>query len=85
MISSDVTSHFTNVPPTETICFIYDKIENNKLDVGVPKHYLKGLLIRCTFNVQFRFYNKFYEQTNGSPLGPLLAECFMVNTENIIR
>nr|CAH8870330.1 unnamed protein product [Trichobilharzia regenti] len=88
MISMDVTSLSTNVPLTETICFICKFIENNNVDVCVPIHYLKKLLLRCTLNVQFKFNNTIYRQRDrvamGSPLGPLLADCFLVSLGNII-
>ncbi|VDP00050.1 unnamed protein product [Schistosoma curassoni] len=78
MLSLDVTSLFTNVPLTETICFLCDYIENNNLDMRIPKQYLKELLLRCTLNVQFRFNDAFYRQMDGvamgSPLGPRLAD-----------
>ncbi|CAH8542783.1 unnamed protein product [Schistosoma mattheei] len=65
-----------------------DYIENNNLDICIPKHYLKGLLPRCTLNVQFRFNDDFYKQTDGvtmgSLLGPFLADCFMANLKNSV-
>ncbi|CAH8682076.1 unnamed protein product [Schistosoma rodhaini] len=75
-------SLFTNVPLTETICLLFDY----NLEICIPKHYLKEPLLRCILNVQFKFNDGFYRQTDGvamgSPLGPLLSDCFMANLEN---
>ena len=47
---------------------------------------LKELLYLCTKHVHFKFYNKIYIQCNGvamgSPLGPLLANIFMISLED---
>ncbi|VDP96650.1 unnamed protein product [Trichobilharzia regenti] len=87
-ISTDVTSLFTNVPLIETICFICEFIEDNNVDVCVLIHYLKKLFLRCTLNVQFKFNNTIYRQRGGvamgSPLGLLLADCFLASLENSI-
>ncbi|CAH8857906.1 unnamed protein product [Trichobilharzia szidati] len=86
MLSLDVESLFTNVPLTETICFICKYIEDNKLNIGIPTTDLKELLLRCTLNVQFTFNEAIYRQKNGtamgSPLGPLLADCFTSSLQN---
>ncbi|VDQ06224.1 unnamed protein product [Trichobilharzia regenti] len=50
MISIDVTTFFTNVPLTQTICFMCEFIEDNNADVCVPIHYLEELLLRCNLN-----------------------------------
>ena len=88
MLSLDVTSLFTNVPLNETILFLCNHIDNNHIDLGIPTQYIRELLLRCTFNVQFRFNNLMYRQTDGvamgSPLGPLLADCFMAKLETYI-
>nr|CAH8859853.1 unnamed protein product [Trichobilharzia regenti] len=88
MISLDVASLFTSIPLTETICFICNYIETNNVEVPLPINYLKELLLRCTFIIQFKFNEQFYVQKDGvamgSPLGPLLADCFMASLENNI-
>ena len=46
------------------------------------------MLILCTKNVHFTFNEEVYKQTDGiamgSPLGPVLADAFMVEFENKI-
>lgn len=84
--SLDIPSIFTNVPPTEINCLLCAYIENDRLDIGV--HYLKEILLRCTLDVQFKFDNEFYRQTDGiairSLLEPLLADRFIANLQNTI-
>ena len=86
MLSLDVTSLFTNVPVLETVNFICDYVEQNRLELGIPISYLKELLLRCTFGVNFLFNNVMYRQIDGismgSPLGPILADIFMAKIEN---
>ncbi|CAH8670780.1 unnamed protein product [Schistosoma curassoni] len=86
MFSLDVNSLFTSVPLTETICYLCEYIDSNNIDLGLPTENLKELLLRCTFNVQFSFNNEIYRQRDGiamgSPLGPILADCFMAKVEN---
>ena len=85
MISFDVTSLFTNVPLIETINFICDYIESSNFTVPLPTQYLRELLLRCTFNIQFQFNGSLYRQLDGvamgSPLGPLLSDIFMSSLE----
>ena len=81
LFSLDVASLFTSVPLHETIEYLCDFIEVNRIDVGIPIEDLKKLLLACTFNVQFLFNHHIYRQKDGvamgSPLGPLLANVFM--------
>ena len=85
MFSFDVTSLFTNVPLIETIDFICSQISYLNIDVPIPICSLKELLLRCTFNIQFRFNDSLYRQTDGvamgSPLGPILSDLFMASLE----
>ena len=85
MISFDVTSLFTNVPLIETIDFICNYIESANFAVNLPTRDLRELLLRCTFDIQFRFDGCLYRQTDGvamgSPLGPLLSDIFMGSLE----
>ena len=80
MFSLDVNSLFTNVPLKETVEYIYNYIEDNNKNVGIPVNDLKQLLFICTLNMQFSFNNEIYLQKDGvamgSPLGPLLADIF---------
>ena len=90
MVSFDVVSLFTNISLEETIHiiikYIYDKKEIN---TDIPKKEMRELLYLCTKNSHFTLNNKTYLQvdgvTMGSPLGPVLANIFMVELKrNII-
>ena len=47
---------------------------------------MKEMLILCTKNVHYIFESRIYVQTDGialgSPLGPVLANIFMIQLEN---
>ena len=85
MCSFDVSSLFTNVPLFETINFICDYIDSHNFTLALPTSILRELLLRCTFNIQFKFDGLLYQQTDGvamgSPLGPLLSDISMSNLE----
>ena len=85
MCSFDVSSLFTNVPLLDTINFICDFIDSNSFTIALPTSTLRELLLRCTFNIQFKFNGHLYQQTDGvamgSPLGPLLSDIFMSSLE----
>ena len=87
MISFEVKSLLTNVPLNETIDIILTKVyDENKIDTKIPKSILKELLYLCTKHVHFKFNNEIYIQCDGvamgSPLGPLLANIFMISLED---
>ena len=87
MISLDVKNLFTNVPLNKTIDIILTKVyEENKINTKIPKSVLKELLYLCTKHVHFKFNNEIYIQCDGvamgSPLGPLLANIFMMSLED---
>ena len=86
MVSFDVASLFTDVPLEETIEIILKRIYISKeITTDIPKQKMKELLILCTKNVHFTFNNETYIQVNGvamgSPLGPVLANIFMIELE----
>lgn len=85
MCSIDVQSLSTNVPLTETVDFICEQIEEENLWVPVPTDYLRTLILLCTKDVNFNFLNEPYCQIDGvamgSPLGPMLANFFMIMIE----
>ena len=90
MVSFDVVSLFTNVPLDETIDIIIKRIYDKKeINTDIPKKEMRELLYLCTKNAHFTLNNKTYLQVDGvamdSPLGPVLANIFMVALErNII-
>ena len=75
---------FTNVPLKETVDIILTKVyDEKKIDAKIPKSILKELLYICTKHVNFKFNNEIYIQCDGvaigSPLGPLLANIFIIS------
>ena len=89
IVSFDVTSLFTNVPMDKTIEIILKRVcEKKEIITTIPKREMKELLYLCTKNVHFSFNNEIYMQNDGvamgSPLGPVLANIFMVELERAI-
>ena len=89
MVSFDVKSLFTSVPLTETIDIILDRVYNRKeISTALTKNEIKKLLTLCTKNVHFTLNNEIYVQNDGvaigPPLGPILANVFMVELENTL-
>ena len=62
--------------------------EDHEIMTIFTKFELKKLLALCTKNVHFSFNNKIYIQIDnvamGSPLGPLIANIFMVELGNTL-
>jgi len=90
LVSYDVSSLFINVPLEETIHILADKAFandwfNETRHLNLSKQDLVVLLEGATKDQLFLFNGQRYEQTDGvamgSPLGPLLANVFMCNTE----
>ena len=89
MVSFDVSNLFTNVPLDFTINLILKKVYEQKLvKTKLKKSELKELLEICTKEMHFTLDDKVYQQTDGvcmgSPLGPVLANVFMVYLEETI-
>ena len=89
MVSFDVSNLFTNVPLDFTIDLILKKVYRKKMvKTKLKKAELKELLEMCTKELHFTFNDKIYQQTDGvcmgSPLGPVLANAFMVHLEETI-
>ena len=80
---------FTNVPLEETIDIILNKIyDEKKIETNIPRNIMKDLLYLRTKHVHFTYDEKIYIQIDGvamgSPLGPLLANIFMISLEEAI-
>ena len=89
MVSFDVSNLFTNVPLDFTINLILKKVYDKKvIKTKLKREELKQLLEICTKEMHFTFDGKIYRQSDGvcmgSPLGPVLANVFMVDLEETI-
>ena len=89
MVSFDVSNLFTNVPLDFTIDLVLKKVYIKKMiKTKLKREELKELLQVCTKEMHFTFDGKIYVQTDGvcmgSPLGPVLANAFMVHLEETI-
>lgn len=87
LLSFDVKSLFTSIPPKEVLNLISCKLDENHIN-PVIKWELLQLLNLCIDQNYFQFGGDFYNQTTGlamgNPLSPLLAEIFMNNLETEI-
>ena len=87
MVSFDVENLFTNIPLSETIAIILQKLfpSLNSISSGFTRSSFKTLLELAVNNTYFLFNQCFYRQTEGmgmgSPLGPTFANIFMCNFE----
>ena len=86
MCSFDVSSLFTNVPLDETIEIAINRLFSEGHDtLGMDKETITSLLRTAAKDCCFIFNNQFYCQTDGvamgSPLGPILADIFMISFE----
>ena len=86
MASCDIQSLFTNIPLDETIEICVDMVlEKKKKLKGMLKRHFKQLLILSVKSSCFLFNDVYYKQidgvTMGSPLGPTLANLFLVYHE----
>ena len=89
MVSFDMKSLFTNVTLDQTISLVFKRLyRKHEISTNIATQELKEMLILCTKNVHFTFNEEVYKQTDGiamgSPLGPVLADAFMVEFENKI-
>ena len=89
LVSFDVSSLFTNVPLDFTINVVLRKIYRDKLiKTKIKRNEMKMLLELCTKELHFAYNGKMYKQVDGvvmgNPLGPVIANIFMVELENSI-
>ena len=87
LVSFDVVSLFTKVPLEFTINHILDRIYRDKeINTKLSREEMKKLLYLCTKEMHFSYNGKIYQQVDGvamgSPLGPVLANIFMVFLES---
>ena len=90
MVSYDVCSLFTNVPLSETIEIILNKLfpTPSSLFNGFNLGAFRRLLELAVMDTHFLFNKKVFKQIDGmamgSPLGPTFANIFMCHLEDII-
>ena len=88
MASLDVDSLFTNIPLDETINIIIEKLfSENETVHNLNKDQFKCLLTLATKESYFLFDGELYQQVDsvamGSPLGPTLANIFIIHYGDI--
>ena len=86
MVSFDVALLFTNIPLEDTINIKLRKIYQKKeIVTNIARYEIYELLYLRPKNVHFIFSNKIYIQNDGVamglPIGPVLANIFMVELE----
>ena len=89
LVSFDVNSLFTNVPLGKTVEIILNRMyKKNEISTNITKCEMKELLNLYTKSVHFTFEGNMYVQNDGvamgSPLGPFLANIFMVELERSV-
>ena len=86
MISFDVKSLFTNMYLMRRPLMLY--LTRLMMKRKLKQTFMKDLLYLCTKHVHFTYGRNIYIRTDGvsmgSPLGPLLANIFMISLEEAI-
>ena len=81
LVSYDVTSLFTNIPPQETIGIAINLIFNHNPNLNITRKELKKLFLFSTSKTHVIFNSIFYNQIDGvamgSSLAPVLVNIFM--------
>ena len=81
LISSDVTSLFTNIPLPEAIDIAINSIFENSPDIKFTKRELRKMFGIATSETHFTFNSSIFDQIDGvamgSSLAPVLANLFM--------
>ena len=90
MVSFDVVSLFTNVPTPDASTIARDRLQADpslKDRTDLTPDQLHDLLLTCIGTSNFRWRDRFYEQSAGtsmgSPLSPVLADLFMEEFEQL--
>ena len=89
LVSFDVVSLFTKVPLDFTINLILKKIYDDRaISTKISRQQMKKLLLICTKEMHFSFNGRMYQQIDGvamgSPLGPVIANIFMSELEQML-
>ena len=89
LVSFDVKSLFTNVPLDETIEIILNRMyDKNEISTDITKSEMKELLNLGTKSIPSTFDGNIFVQNYGVamglPLGPVLANIFMVELERSV-
>ena len=81
----DAKSFFASVPLEHTIDIIIKRIyEKNEITTAFKKNEVKKLLTICTKHIHCSFNNDNNGVMIASPLGPVLANIFMVELESVL-
>ena len=73
MVSFDVESLFTNIPPLESVELAVYYILSGNPNIKLSKNSLKELLLAVTAQTHFLFQGNYYNQIDGVAMGSLLA------------
>jgi hypothetical protein len=84
MISLDIVNLFTNIPISDTIEIVREKLDLDKSikeRTNVPIDEIIDLINFCMMNTSFSFDGKFFQQKSGAPMGsnlsPIIAEALV--------
>ena len=74
LLSFDVVSLFTNVPPDLAVEVVKSRLETCDVmdEVGIPAGVIISLLQFCLSSTYFRYKEEFYEQIHGTAIGSLV-------------
>ena len=88
LVSFNVTNLFTQVPITETLRVIEERLAGDQSlesRTNIPVSHLVELVELCLQSSYFQFQDSFYEQTDGAatgcPLSPIVANLYLEHLE----